>query len=281
MTAEENAREMTALWRSLEEVFQARLTLHDHIKVFIMPDGVKLLPKVNVHLSPCCAFWYSSRERCNNHCSFAAARKAAEEKKPFEHTCFCGVTELVMPLYTGKIHAATLFAGMFRKKDFDVSAFPRRYRQLYAALPEWDDPVRKRLETLLYAAGYALLKLAENVRSSYADEQGRTGRIRQFFRTRFNEPVGVSDLAAELGLSESRTIHILLEEFGKGFSRLLAEERLRHVERLLTESELPLKKIAEMTGFSNEYYLNSVFKKYYGRPPGKTRTSHGRPPASE
>lgn len=271
MTSAEGENEICRLWQALEKNFGARLTLHDHTKAFIMPDGVNLLPRVNVHASPCCAFWYGGRERCNRHCSFESARRAGEEKGPFVFQCFCGVTELVMPLYTGRIHAATIFAGMFRTGEFDVSAFPVRYRRLYEALPLWDEEKRLELETLLYSAGYAVLQLAENVRSGYAAEQGRTGQIRQFFRTRSSENVGVADLAEELGLSESRTIHILLEEFGKGFSALLQQERLRCVERLLTESRLPLRQIAGMTGFSNEYYLSTVFKKQYGFPPGALR----------
>ena len=115
--------EMLEYWRHLESFFGVKLTLHDHTGSFLLPEKVKLLPGTNVHQSPCCAFWYNSRERCQLHCNFEAAKKAAEGS-PFVSTCFCGVTELVLPLYIGQIHAATIFAGMFRQKDFDLSVFP-------------------------------------------------------------------------------------------------------------------------------------------------------------
>ena len=262
--------EMLEYWQHLESFFGVKLTLHDHTGSFLLPEKVKLLPGTNVHQSPCCAFWYKSRERCQLHCNFEAAKKAAEGS-PFVSTCFCGVTELVLPLYIGQIHAATIFAGMFRQKDFDLSAFPVKYRKIYAQMPEWDETRLPLLQSLLKSAGYSVLMMAENLRMNYAGEQGRLGQIHKFFRTRYAENVGVSDLAAELELSESRTIHILLTEFKKGFSQLLTEERLSHVERLLTESNLPLRKIAEMSGFSNEYYLSTVFKKHYGMSPGEKR----------
>ena len=123
-TQQETVDKLLSIRHDLETVFHARLTLHDHIGTFQLPDGTKLLPAVNIHQSPCCAFWYGSRDRCTDHCRFAAAQKAAEEKKAFVSTCFCGVTELVMPLYSGKVHAATIFAGMYRQKDFDPSPFP-------------------------------------------------------------------------------------------------------------------------------------------------------------
>ena len=138
-------------------------------------------------------------------------------------------------------------------------------------MPLWEENNLQHLETLLIAAGYSMMMLAENLRSHYTAEQGRQGQIKKFFRSFYAKNVGVSDLAEELGISESRTIHILLAEFQKGFSLLLAEERLLHVDELLAESKLPLWKIAEMTGFSNEYYLSLVFKKHFGCSPGARR----------
>ncbi|MBR1952164.1 MAG: helix-turn-helix domain-containing protein [Lentisphaeria bacterium] len=268
---EDTVKKIRSLRETLENTFHAKLTLHDHIGIFTLPDGTKILPGINIHSSPCCAFWYSSRERCSEHCNYGATRRADAERKPFVSTCFCGVTELVMPLFSGNIHAATIFAGMFRQKNFDLSSFPLRYRKLYLQMPEWSDSVRESLEALLFSAGYSMLMLAENLRKTDKSEQGRAGEIRKFFRTRYAQNTGVADLAEVLGLSESRTIHLLQSEFQKGFSQLLTEERLKHVEQLLRESDLPLRKIAEMCGFRNEYYLSTVFKKYCGISPGQKR----------
>ena len=115
------------------------------------------------------------------------------------------------------------------------------------------------------------MMMADNLRNNYDSEEGRTGQIRRFFRTHFAENVGVADLAAELELSESRTIHVLLETFGRGFSQLLTRERLANADKLLAESDLPLRKIARMTGFSSEFYMSSVFRKVYRITPGERR----------
>ena len=160
---------------------------------------------------------------------------------------------------------------MFRQKNFDLSSFPLRYRKLYLQMPEWNEFVQQNLESLLYSAGYSMLMLAENLQKMDKSEAGRTGEIKKFFRTRYAENTGVADLAEMLGLSESRTVHLLQSEFQKGFSQLLTEERMKHVDQLLSESNLPLRKIAEMSGFRNEYYLSTVYKKYHGISPGKKR----------
>ena len=125
---------------------------------------------------------------------------------------------------------------------------------------------------MLSAAGYSLLNLAGNLLERYhAAESGRREQIRRFIRLRFKEQVGVSDLAEELNLSESRTSHLLHEFFGKGFSALINEQRVRAVQEYLIRTDLPLREIAVLTGFRNEYYLSTVFRKLRKCTPGSVR----------
>ena len=263
-------------WHEFERLSGLSLILHDHIGAFIMPDNTPLLPDVNIHHSPCCDYPQRTRAKCGAHCRVAAMERAAAEGKPFRFRCWRGVTELVMPLYLGKVHAATVFAGSFRDPEFDLSGFSASYRKLYAAMPEWDDARASELETVLIAAGYSLLQLAQNLREQYASEPGRKGQIRRFFLYRFKDQVGAADLAAELNLSESRTLHLLHELFGKGFSEMMNEERIRQVENYLVKTDFPLREIARMTGFRNEYYLSSVFRRLRHYTPGSVRRKGGK-----
>ena len=268
----ENAVEkMMNMWHEAEKRAGVTLILHDHIGAFIMPDRTKLLPDVNTHRSPCCQYRQKNRKKCMAHCRSGAMITAAAVGKPFKYCCWRGVTELVMPLYLGKVHAATIFAGVFRNPDFDISGYSLSYRKLYQAMPIWDDKRTNELELLLLSTGYSLLQLAANLRGSYALEPGRKGEIQRFFIDRYKEQVGAADLAEVLNLSESRTLHLLHELFGKGFSELMNEERIRHVEEYLMESAYPLREIAKMTGFRNEYYLSTVFRRIRHMPPGALR----------
>ena len=184
-----------------------------------------------------------------------------------------------MPLFQGKIHAATIFIGAFRDPDFDLTGFPAAYSRLYGKMPVWDEARVRELSVMLTAAGYSLLHLAGNLLDRYyAAESGRKEQIRRFFQGRYNEPVGVSDLAEELNLSESRTSHLLQQFFGKSFATLINEQRIRAVQNYLSRTDLPLREIAAMTGFRNEYYLSTVFRKLRKCPPGSIRR---RLPASD
>jgi len=56
--------------------------------------------------------------------------------------------------------------------------------------------------------------------------------------------------------------------------------RLNRVKLLLTESALPLKRIAQIAGFPHSEYLSAVFRQKVGMPPGEyRRLSHGGRPA--
>lgn len=266
-------------WQRMERMTGCSLTLHDHVGAFALPDrSGLLLPGVNMHQSPCCIYQRGARRKCLAHCSIEA-RKRAAEGKAFRFRCWCGVTELVMPLFRGKIHAATIFLGSFRDPSFDLSGFPAAYARLYRKLPAWNEAKVTERSVMLSAAGYAILQLAGNLlEQDHASESGRKEQIRRFFQLRFKEQVGLSDLARELNLSESRTSHQLHELFGKSFSVLLSEQRVLAVRDYLIRTDLPLREIAALTGFRNEYYLSAVFRKFRNRTPGSVRR-HFRTPA--
>ena len=263
----EVSAQMRNHWHNLEKLTKLHLTLHDYSGMIKLSSGNNLLEGINYHRCTCCQVTGRNRQRCVAHCSVAAKFRAAEKQKAFTMMCWRGVKELVVPLYLGEHLAATVFAGAFREENFDVSSFSKGYQKLYTALPLWKESRKEEIETLLTAAGYAMLKLAENFHSTPDREPERIKQIRNFFLYRFSEDVGAGDLAAALGLSESRTLHLLHEYFGKGFSSLLNEERIHRVIEYLERSPMPLREIALLTGVRNEYYLNAVFKKYRGIPP--------------
>ena len=96
--------------------------------------------------------------------------------------------------------------------------------------------------------------------------------IRDFFqRSAVSPEITLNDLADFLGLSHSRTSHVLKEEFGKTFNELLNASRIKRACDLLLTTQLSLKRIAHLSGFSNEYYFGRVFKKHTNLPPGAYR----------
>lgn len=265
------SEKMLSLWNKVQHDYKVTLTLHDHAGVFILPDGFKLLPGINVHQAPCCSFNQKSRSKCLSHCRTEAMLRALEQRSSFKSFCWRGIVEMVMPLFWGERHAATIFAGVFRDQNFDLSSFPQSYRKLYLAMPVWRDDLAKNLEQIMILCGYSLMKIADNLRTEYENQPGKKGEILRFFQQKYTFSITATDLSEHLGFSNSHTIHLLKQYFGMGFSALLNSERVSHVERLLKETDLPLREIAQLTGFQNEYYLSKVFKKKCTLSPGAYR----------
>ncbi|MBK9584621.1 MAG: helix-turn-helix transcriptional regulator [Alphaproteobacteria bacterium] len=80
-----------------------------------------------------------------------------------------------------------------------------------------------------------------------------------------------SDLAQELGVSEATVTRIIGQFFNKSFPQLLNERRIDDAKRLLLETEVNIKTVAEEVGFNSLPSFNRVFKELAGISPSEYR----------
>lgn len=93
--------------------------------------------------------------------------------------------------------------------------------------------------------------------------------VRQI-RARAGERVRVEEIARSAGVSRR-----LLESRFKKLLGTSPHAELVRVKKLLTETDLTLREIADRTGFQHVEYLSTLFKKKIGIPPGRYRAEHG------
>lgn len=74
-------------------------------------------------------------------------------------------------------------------------------------------------------------------------------------------------VADEFGYSGSRISNLLSENVGKGFVDLRNEFRLERIEEMLSTTALPVQKIAEQCGFSNQTHFYRLYREHFGRLP--------------
>ena len=60
---------------------------------------------------------------------------------------------------------------------------------------------------------------------------------------------------------------------GSNFTALVLEERMRESEKLLKNSNVPVSKVALLSGYQEPSYFMKVFKKYFGCTPSQYRDS--------
>lgn len=88
---------------------------------------------------------------------------------------------------------------------------------------------------------------------------------------RYREKVTVSQIAAEVGLSERRFTHIFREATGLSVNDYFSRFRVAVARRLLIESREKLDSIADLAGFSDTSNFSRVFTEIAGVRPGRFR----------
>ena len=73
------------------------------------------------------------------------------------------------------------------------------------------------------------------------------------------------------GLSEKHLCRAFKKRYGRTLFQVKRDQALKSAERLLSSTRYPLKHIAGMTGFSDEFHFSKAFKERYGVPPGEFR----------
>jgi AraC-like DNA-binding protein len=115
----------------------------------------------------------------------------------------------------------------------------------------------------------------ERVALQAGDPQGERERLLERVRQRVLAPPGrafkVEALAAEFGMSRSHFSHYFRARTALTPARFVTEVRVREAARLLVETRVPLKQIADSCGFANVNHFSKVFRRFHQRSPGAYR----------
>lgn len=90
----------------------------------------------------------------------------------------------------------------------------------------------------------------------------------QYIEDHITEKIAIEDLSAHVGLNEYYLSHLFKKEVGSTIHRYINKKRLNIAKGYLDE-KMPLKVIAERTGFGDVSHFIQVFKKEYGITPKK------------
>ncbi len=96
-------------------------------------------------------------------------------------------------------------------------------------------------------------------------------RALTYIQKHYRRPLTLADAAAAASLSPSYFSTLFHQTIHTTFSAYLTGYRLQIAERYLRSSDLSVKQIASVCGFSSYPYFVSAFKDKYGLPPGRFR----------
>ena len=85
--------------------------------------------------------------------------------------------------------------------------------------------------------------------------------------------ITLPDVAAYFHISVPYASDLIRKITGSNFTALVLEERMRESEKLLKNSNVPVSKVALLSGYQEPSYFMKVFKKYFGCTPSQYRDS--------
>ncbi len=155
--------------------------------------------------------------------------------------------------------------------------------------PEHPDAVLDRLESIVALRNTSSEAAQEEMKQLFLElmrEEARRGRFHLTAKPRNDERIGlavdyinrnftgeiaVEDIARHVRLGEAQFRKLFRRELGLTPGAYLQRTRLVHAARLLARYDLTLAEVAEQSGFSNECYFTTAFRKNFARTPGQYR----------
>ena len=125
------------------------------------------------------------------------------------------------------------------------------------------------------------LKLQE--RYELPDEEGISGRsageivkrTERYIREHFREEIDLGKLAEEYGFSSAYLSRIFTREEGESPVRFLTSIRIKEAKRLLADTDEPIARVGELSGYPDQFYFSRTFRKEVGKNPTQYRKESG------
>ncbi|MCL2070194.1 MAG: helix-turn-helix domain-containing protein [Treponema sp.] len=96
-------------------------------------------------------------------------------------------------------------------------------------------------------------------------------KAEQYILENFTRKISLEEIAKKSGFSSPYFSTMFKEEMGENLSSYLNRLRVEKAKALLTDTVLPLSKIARSSGFEDQSWFSKIFKSFTGISPGKYR----------
>ncbi|WP_051633471.1 AraC family transcriptional regulator [Bacillus sp. UNC41MFS5] len=95
-----------------------------------------------------------------------------------------------------------------------------------------------------------------------------------FIRDNLSEPLKIEDVADYLHISSRHLSRLFSKELCESFSTYIRKERVKEAARLLEMTSIPIKEIADVTGFGSVHYFTRVFTSMMNVSPARYRNDY-------
>lgn len=255
------------------------------------PEVAHLLNPYYIHKSSFCMFIKSNSKmwtRCQNIGKFLH-KKCESCDSYFVGTCYCGCSEMVIPVkYNGRVIAAICVYGFETDKSLSAYRIEKavrkfkidRERAMYFYSESVSDKILDFNKVLIrcgilvdFLRMYykALINAGTvNPNTVYSADTSRAyilSNAVEFIRLNYTEDIHITDITEFCQCSESYISHIFKKSMNRSISQYINDVRINKSKELITETSDSFYKIAGECGFSDPNYFSYVFKKHTGVTP--------------
>lgn len=120
---------------------------------------------------------------------------------------------------------------------------------------------------------FALIHLASlhHARTEARAPERYVREAEKYLRDHFATIQSLREVAEAVGIGYDHLRHLFKTHRGRSLVSYLTEVRLERAKTVLIHSRVPLKQVATLCGFRDEYYFSAVFRRFTRMPPGRYR----------
>ena len=223
----------------------------------------------NIHKSQKCMDICLESDKCG-------LAKAFEMKDLYVYKCPFGIYEALMPINKNDEIVAYVFVGMgiedneesteeLMKKALDISPNLNK-AQLEKSITDLPRYSKEKLDA--FASLLPLISEYVETNNLLSDTDMTIGQlIKSYVKNNLSKKITLSDLSWKLHCSTVTLTEHFKNEYGITIMEYVMKKRMEKARRLLLNSELSIREVAEECGFSDNEYFSRCFKDSHGVSP--------------
>ena len=247
--------------------------------VTVHGKGISGLLEHNIHRNPFCSL-VKTDPNAWQKCIQCQQKVFKEYKKEFFFgMCYAGVEEYVF-FANDKIFVSVSGYGINEEKAIErIEYLSREYfldkeSLLYVYKNGLKKEKEEQLTTLIKPLCHMLnflqfitLDIPERVETKSV----LFDSMLNYVQFNFMNEITIRDIAQACACSQSTVCHVFKQYTGESIKKYIDNLRINQAKRLLSTSDLPINRIAQLCGFSNINYFPTAFKKQIGISPTEYR----------
>lgn len=217
--------------------------------------------------------------KCIN-CDKEALEKAKNEKSIYQYTCHIGLREAISPIvYDDKLLGYLMMGQIMDVIDKKFVLEKVKYINSFSKdeIKDIEKAIMKlrcvRKDNLKSAANILGICAKHIYSSEFIKVRSYpvVKRVEEYINDKYKEDISIKDIAQILNISDYYLSHLIKENHGRSFTKLLNDKRINEAKTLLRNKNLSIKEISMDVGIVDSNYFSRIFKKAEGISPREFR----------